>query len=66
MLDVFLASYLTDRRDLLFQTRPPRVGIVAFMTDANDTSSAAEAWMGEVQFAPRALDGRKSPTSMLR
>ncbi len=50
----------------LFKTRPPRVGIVAFMTDANDTSSAAEAWMGEVQFAPRALDGRKSPTSMLR
>ena len=50
----------------LFKTRPPRVGMVAFMTDANDTSSAAEAWMGEVQFAPRALDGRKSPTSMLR
>ena len=42
----------------LFKTRPPRVGMVAFMTDANDTSSAAEAWMGEVQFAPRALDGR--------
>jgi len=50
----------------LFKTRPPRVGMVAFMTDANDTSSAAEAWMGEVQFAPRALDGRNSPTSMLR
>src|SRR5262249_62360043 len=42
----------------LFKTRPPRVGMVAFMTDANDTSSAAEAWMGEVQFAPRVLDGR--------
>ena len=25
LLVVFLASYLTDRRDLLFQTRPPRV-----------------------------------------
>ena len=50
----------------LFKTRPPRVGMVAFMTDANDTSSTGEAWMGEVQFAPRALDGRKSPTSMLR
>jgi hypothetical protein len=50
----------------LFQTRPPRAGVVAFMTDANDTGSTAEAWMGEVVFAPRALDGRKSPTSMLR
>jgi len=50
----------------LFNTRPPRAGMVAFMTDANDTGSTAEAWMGEVRFAPRALDGRKSPTSMLR
>jgi len=50
----------------LFKTKPPRAGMVAFMTDANDTGSTAEAWMGEVQFAPRALDGRKSPTSMLR
>ena len=50
----------------LFKTKPPRAGMVAFMTDANDTGSTAEAWMGEVQFAPTTLDDRKSPTSMLR
>lgn len=50
----------------LFQTKPPRAGMVAYMTDANDTSSYAEAWMGEVMFAPRGANSRKSPTSVLR
>ncbi len=50
----------------LFKTTPPRAGMVAFMIDANDTGSTAEAWMREVQFAPSTLDDRKSPTSMLR
>ena len=38
----------------LCKMQPPRAGLVALMTDANDTASTAEAFVGEIVFAPRA------------
>jgi len=67
-----VGSWLRYQRNLyddyvaLFNTKPPRAGMIAVMTDANDTGSTAEALMGPVMFAPRTADARKATTFMLR
>lgn len=51
---------------LLFERRPPRVGKVALMIDADDTRGRAEALVGDLFFS-RGDPGKKEiPTSMLR
>jgi hypothetical protein len=35
----------------LFGRRPPRVGSLAVMVDANDTASAAEFWITDLAFS---------------
>jgi len=48
----------------LFGRRPPRVGGVAIMIDAEDTGGAAEALLGDLEFSAR--EGTGNPTAMLR
>lgn len=53
--------------EALFRRPPPRVGAIAVMIDANDTGSAAEAFVGELAFVRGSAPERtKTPTPMLR
>jgi hypothetical protein len=50
----------------LFDRRPPRVGRVALMVDADDTRGVAEALFGDIAFARQPGENMETPTSMLR
>ena len=53
--------------ETLFRRPPPRVGAIAVIIDANDTSSSAEATIGDLIFVRASAAQRaKTPTSMLR
>jgi len=51
---------------LLFGRPPPRVGLIALMTDSDDTRGEAEATFADLRFFRKDGDRSKTPTSMLR